>query len=70
MKARQKRSRKGPERARKVQMSCLSAQPEKTWGHILSPHTFVLRYSKRGKNPLFGPGLTFSRFHDGQDLSP
>ena len=51
-------------------MSCLSAQPDKIWKNILSPHTFLFRYPERGKNPLFGGGLTFLRFDDGQDLSP
>ena len=69
MKANRKRSRKRPERAPKVQMSCVSAQPEKIWKNILSAHTFLFRYLKRGKNSLFGSGLTFPRFHDGQDLS-
>ena len=50
-------------------MSCLSAQPDKIWKNILSPHTFLFRYPERGKNPLFGGGLTFLRFDDGQDLS-
>ena len=49
MKARRKRSRERHERARKVQMSCLTAQLEKSGESISSPHTFVFRYSKAGK---------------------